>query len=97
MNNSGIPAEWASSPEEHAPILSAHDESGKVFNFIEYNYSDFVEGDNKQAMVDKVLHTLGDNGTAALLFEWNPSGLKSFLEKVDKLPACATPTPPAFQ
>jgi hypothetical protein len=85
MDNSGRPAERASSPDENS------------FNFIELIHSDLVVGDNKQATLDKVLKMLDDNDSLSLVFEWNPIGLKSFLEKVDKLPASATPAPSSFQ
>jgi hypothetical protein len=91
--NLGAAAKRSSSPDEDTP------QSGNVksFNFLELIHSDLVEGDNKQAMVDMVLKTLVDNDALSLVFEWNPIGLKAFLEKVDKLPASATPTPPAFE
>jgi hypothetical protein len=81
----------------HWAQVTPHSGSGKVFNFIEFINSNLVEGD-KQAMIDKVLETFDDNSSAQILFfEWNPSGLKSFLEKVDQLPPSTTTPPHSLQ
>jgi hypothetical protein len=85
--------DWKS-PDEHTPQAPPRSGSGKAFNFIEFIHSDLVEGD-KQAMVGKILTVFEKQTTAAaiVLFKWNPTGLNSFLAKLDQLPPVATPPP----
>jgi hypothetical protein len=98
---SGEAAKRPSSPDEHTSS-----KSGKDFDFIEFIHSDLVQGD-KRAILRKILTELekqaaeeeaSDNtDDSFILFEWNLTGLNSFLAKMDQLPASATPPPHALQ
>jgi hypothetical protein len=103
LDPSGEAEQGLSISDEHTSS-----KSGKEFNFIEFIHtrSDLGKSD-KQAIMGKIMTSLmkqvaeeeaADNPCDLfILFEWNLTGLNSFLAKVDQLPASAAPPPHALQ